>query len=93
MDLAAWATAFVAQGGEAIATTPRDATMLYEATLGEPWAVVVGNEGAGVSPALLGRATARVSIPMSAGTESLNASAAAAVVLFELVRRRKSVSC
>ena len=62
--------------------------MLYDATLRDPWAVMVGNEGAGLSPALLDRATVRVAIPMSGGTESLNAAAAAAVVLFELVRRR-----
>ena len=42
----------------------------------------------GLSQALLARATSRIAIPMRADTESLNASAAAAVVLFELVRRR-----
>jgi TrmH family RNA methyltransferase len=89
VDLAAWAQAFAAGGGEVIATTPRDATTLYGAKLGEPWAVAVGNEGAGLSAELLARATARLTIPMHARTESLNASAAAAVVLFELVRRRE----
>ena len=90
VDLVAWTAAFAARNGEVIATTPRDAAMLYDAKLREPWAVMVGNEGAGLSGALLGRATRRVSIPMHEGTESLNAAAAAAVVLFELVRRRES---
>jgi len=87
VDLAAWSTAFAAGGGDLVATTPRDATTLYEARVGERWGVMIGNEGAGLSSALIDLASVRVSIPMSAGTESLNASAAAAVVLFELVRR------
>ena len=88
VDLVAWTEAFAARGGEVIATSPRDAAMLYAAKLREPWVVAIGNEGAGLSAALVSRATARVAIPMHAGTESLNAGAAAAVVLFELVRRR-----
>ena len=89
VDVAAWAQAFAIGGGEVIATTPRDATLLYAAKLREPWAVMIGNEGAGLSAELLKRATARIAIPMHEAAESLNASAAAAVVLFELVRRRE----
>ena len=88
VDLLAWADAFTARGGEVIATSPRDATTLYDAAVREPWAVAIGNEGAGLSGGLIARATARIAIPMHASTESLNASAAAAVVLFELARRR-----
>jgi TrmH family RNA methyltransferase len=88
VDLPAWCERFAASGGEVIATVPRDAVMLYDATLRAPWAVAVGNEGAGLSHALLARCTARIGIPMSAGTESLNASAATAIVLYELLRRR-----
>jgi len=92
VDLAAWARSFAGTGGAVIATTPRDASPLYAAELRAPWAVMIGNEGAGLSSALLSWATTRVTIPMHEGTESLNASAAAAVVLFELVRRRGPVS-
>ena len=88
VDLVAWAEAFTARGGCVIATSPRDAAGLYEAKVSEPWAVAIGNEGAGLSAALIARAGTRIAIPMHASTESLNASAAAAVVLFELVRRR-----
>ena len=56
---------------------------------GDAVAVVVGNEGTGLSPALLAMATIRVSIPMGGGVESLNAAAATAVVLFECVRQRE----
>ena len=92
VDLARWAGDFRARGGAVVATTARDAVDLYAAEVREPWAVAIGNEGGGLSPALLAAATTRVAIPMPGGTESLNAAAAAAVVLFELVRRRRGAS-
>ena len=52
-------------------------------------AIAIGNEGAGLSAAVLNEADARITIPMPGGAESLNAAAAAAVVLFECVRRRR----
>lgn len=52
-------------------------------------AVVIGNEGKGVSPALLDRCAATLKIPMEARCESLNAAAAAAVVLWEWYRRER----
>lgn len=88
VDLPAWAATFRAGGGQVIATAADAATGLYAADLREPWAVAIGNEGAGVSAALIAQADVAVAIPMPGGTESLNAAAAAAVVLFELVRRR-----
>lgn len=47
----------------------------------------IGNEGAGLSDALLAKTTA-VRIPMPGKVESLNAAAAAAICLFEAVRQR-----
>ena len=47
-------------------------------------AVVIGSEGRGVSPALLAASGRTVKIPMRARCESLNAAAAAAVVLWEM---------
>ena len=49
---------------------------------------MVGSEGRGVSDDLLELADQRVTIPMAPGSESLNAAAAAAVLLFEGVRQR-----
>ena len=49
-------------------------------------AVVIGSEGRGVSPALLARCGQTVKIPMRERCESLNAAAAAAVVLWEMAR-------
>ena len=54
----------------------------------EPLCLVVGSEGSGVSRLVRDRADAIVSIPMSGRVQSLNASAAAAVALFEIKRRR-----
>lgn len=70
---------------------------LYAAALGpesrdlrelrvERCAVAIGNEGAGLSQALLSQCDGRVRIPMRERCESLNAAAAAAVILWELER-------
>jgi len=49
----------------------------------------VGNEGAGLSPQLIAAANVRATIPLAAGTESLNVAAAVAVCLFEASRQRR----
>ena len=48
--------------------------------------MVIGSEGKGVSSALLEQCSATVRIPMEPTCESLNAAAAAAVVLWEMGR-------
>ncbi len=89
VDLLQWGAAFVATGGKLVATVASGGASLYEAALGGRVALAIGNEGAGLSPALLSLASQRVTIPMPGGTESLNAAAAAAVCLFECVRQRR----
>ncbi|XVS64875.1 23S rRNA (guanosine(2251)-2'-O)-methyltransferase RlmB [Actinosynnema sp. CA-299493] len=54
-----------------------------------PLVVVVGSEGRGLSRLVKETCDQTVSIPMSAGVESLNASVAAGVVLAEIARRRR----
>ena len=54
-----------------------------------PLVVVVGSEGRGLSRLVRETCDQTVSIPMSAGVESLNASVAAGVVLAEVARRRR----
>jgi TrmH family RNA methyltransferase len=58
----------------------------------QPIALLVGNEGAGLPEEIERSADARVHIPMASGVESLNAAAAAAVVLYEAARQRNPVS-
>lgn len=55
----------------------------------QPLVVVVGAEGAGVSRLVRETCDQIVSIPIAASTESLNASVAAAVALYEIVDRRR----
>jgi len=87
-DLDDWLAQFRAAGGKLVATVVDDAPSLYDADLRGLLALAIGSEGGGLSSALLGRADRRVTIPMAAGSESLNAAAAAAVVLFEAARQR-----
>ena len=61
---------------------------LHEATLPAPCAWLLGHEGQGLDPALLARCNQVVRIPQPGGEESLNVAAAAAVCLYESMRRR-----
>jgi TrmH family RNA methyltransferase len=88
VDLPGWADGFVATGGRVVAAVARGGGSLFTAALSGRIALAVGNEGAGLSAALVERASCRVSIPMPGGVDSLNAAAAAAICLFECVRRR-----
>lgn len=62
------------------------------ADLREAVAIFIGNEGAGLPREIENVADGRISIPMAAGVESLNAGVAASVVLYEAARQRKSFS-
>lgn len=76
--------------GKVIATTLKAKTSLYQTRLTGPVAFVFGNEGIGLSEAVLKESTTQVTIPMPGATESLNAAAAAAVCFFERVRQNES---
>lgn len=87
-DLAAVARAFP---GMVLAASLDADHPLYELDLTGSVALIVGNEGAGISPELMTAASHRVKIPMPGAVESLNAAAAAAVCLFERVRQRSGL--
>lgn len=53
-----------------------------------PTALIIGSEAHGAGSRAVGLAGARISIPVRAEVESLNAAVAAAVILFEAVRQR-----
>ncbi|MDR1116851.1 MAG: 23S rRNA (guanosine(2251)-2'-O)-methyltransferase RlmB [Oscillospiraceae bacterium] len=61
---------------------------LYSVNFNVPCVIVIGSEGEGISRLVLENCDYRVSIPMLGKVGSLNASAAAAVVLYEAVRQR-----
>lgn len=77
-----------AKRGLSIATVASGGADPYGIDLSGPVLWLFGNEGAGLSPALLGAADLAVTIPLAAGSESLNVAAAAAVCLFEARRQR-----
>ena len=52
-----------------------------------PTILAVGNEGAGLLPETVAVCDLRVTIPMRGRAESLNASASAAILLWELMRK------
>ncbi len=74
--------------GVSVATVAHDGASLYDLDCAGPLAWLFGNEGAGLAPELLAAARRRVTIPLAAGSESLNVAAAAAICLFEMRRQR-----
>ncbi|MCK6412696.1 MAG: RNA methyltransferase [Azonexus sp.] len=64
------------------------ATSLYDADWQGPLAWIFGAEGQGVRPELIAATGLRIRIPMPGAVESLNVGAAAAICLFEALRRR-----
>ena len=63
-------------------------TSLYDADLKGPAVIVIGSEGDGMSRLVSETCDFLVSIPMKGKLNSLNASAAAAILLYEAVRQR-----
>jgi 23S rRNA (guanosine2251-2'-O)-methyltransferase len=49
--------------------------------------IVIGSEADGIDPSVLDACDGAVSIPMPGGAESLNAGVAAAILMYETVRR------
>ena len=80
---------FVRAAGVKLAATCFDTDRYYyEEDLREDVALIIGNEGNGISPELIGRADIKIKIPMAGSIESLNAAVAAAVLMYETVRQR-----
>ncbi len=61
---------------------------MYQANLTGGTAIVIGNEGDGISPLVRKNCDVMVHIPMKGQISSLNASAAASILLYEAVRQR-----
>ncbi len=71
-----------------IATAMNGDKAYYEEDLSHDCAIVIGNEGNGVSEDLILRADKIIRIPMAGNTESLNAAVAAGILMYERIRRR-----
>lgn len=61
---------------------------MYKADLTVPAALVIGNEGVGMSQLVQRNCDVTVNIPMKGRISSLNASAAASILLYEALRQR-----
>lgn len=72
------------------ATTPAGEVGLFDADLTGPLAIAIGAEHAGLGAELLAAADLKIRIPMAGTADSLNASVAAGIALFEAVRQRRA---
>ena len=77
-----------AEGFQVVAATEKSRKLLYDADLRRPTALVMGAEETGISKEVLKLCDERLAITLIGRIESLNVSAAAAVMLFEVVRQR-----
>ncbi len=79
---------FKAEGYQIVAATEKSRKLLYDADLRKPTVIVMGSEETGISPAVMKLCDEQLAIPLIGHIESLNVSAAAAILLFEVVRQR-----
>jgi TrmH family RNA methyltransferase len=77
------------RGCRIVATAPRGGTPVFDVDLKGPLAVLIGGEGPGLPASLVDTADERVTIPMQAPVESLNAAVTAALILYEARRQRQ----
>jgi TrmH family RNA methyltransferase len=75
---------WMAEKGMALVVADAKGDNVRGVRVGPPWALAIGNEGAGPRSELLDAAEAVVSIPMAHGVDSLNAGMAGAVLLYAL---------
>ena len=66
-----------------------DGQTMYKCSLTGPIGLVVGNEGSGVSELVKKNCDFTASIPMKGDIDSLNASVAAGILMYEIVRQRQ----
>ena len=76
------------KGFSLYAAHPRGGKDLFDTDFTEKNAIVLGNEANGLSNALLKQCDSLVTISMAKGVESLNASVAAALMMYEVKRKR-----
>ena len=93
LELERWLAAATAQGWQVVVTLlpgagPVPPQPYWQLDWTQPTVLLLGNEGAGVSPSLAALANQRVTIPHSSAVESLNVAVAAAPLLLEHLRQR-----
>ena len=76
------------EGFQIVAATEKSTKLLYDADFTKPTVIVMGAEDKGISKEVLKLCDEQLAIPLIGHTESLNVAAAAAIMLFEVVRQR-----
>jgi TrmH family RNA methyltransferase len=89
-DLAAQVQIYRQQGVQIVATLPQAQKSYWDLDWRRPSLILLGNEGAGLSPELAELADEQVTIPMAQGVESLNAAIACSLMLYEAKRQRQN---
>jgi TrmH family RNA methyltransferase len=81
-----------AAGARVLATVARGAPAIDDVDVRGPALLLFGHEGAGLAPALVDEADARISVPMRSGVESLNVAVAVALVIDRARRQREGTA-
>ena len=71
-----------------VSTSPAATKYYYDYDLSKGIALIIGNEGSGISDGLIEKSDINVKLPMSNDVESLNAAVAAAIIMYESVRKK-----
>jgi TrmH family RNA methyltransferase len=87
-DLLAVVKNYQQQGVQVVATGMNAAEDYWQVDFTKPTLVLLGNEGSGLSSALLAQSDRVVRVPMQPGVESLNVSITAALLLYEAQRQQ-----
>jgi len=79
-------------GFRRMGASARAGSSLWATDLSGPLALVLGNEAAGLPPAVAAEVDSLVSIPIEGRAESLNVGMAATVLVYEAARQRRSAA-
>lgn len=89
-DLAETLRTLTQDGVKTVATALDGEHSLSDGDFAKPTAIVIGNEGAGLSQSVRDACSTSVRIPQASDFDSLNAAVAAGVLLYEVHRQRHS---
>lgn len=76
-------------GIKTVAATEKTENSLYDISLTEPLAIIMGSEDRGINPSVLKIVDESAKLPMSGSIGSLNVSVACGAFLYETVRQRR----
>lgn len=86
-ELADWVQRMHDAGIPVVGTALHNAIPVHEAETQDKFALIVGNEGSGVSPELLQLTKQNLMVPLYGSAESLNVAVATGILLYSLVSR------